>query len=54
MTREQREQFVREQIFAYGTWEEAVQRIVDRWESDADDAYTRGFYAGQDAERSVG
>jgi hypothetical protein len=36
MNREEREQFVRHQVFAEGTWEAAVQAIVDRWESDVE------------------
>lgn len=47
MTREQREQFVRHQIFQgqifeMGTWESVVQNIVNRWEADLIETYETG------------
>lgn len=37
MNREEREKFVRGHVFAEGTWEAAVQAIVDRWENDVEE-----------------
>lgn len=50
MTREQREQFVRDQIFQINTWEEAVQRIVDCWEDDLIETYDKGRIDTRDVE----
>jgi hypothetical protein len=50
VTRDERERFVRSQIFNNGSWEQAVQTIVDRWEQDVElnrrDAFEDGRGTG--------
>jgi hypothetical protein len=53
MNREEREKFVRGQVFAEGTWEAAVQAIVDRWEEDAEKSREEGLEAGAISERII-
>ncbi len=48
MTREEKERFVRSAWFESGTAEDAVQKIVDKWEEEIDAAFTRGIYAEQE------
>lgn len=54
MTREERERFVRSAWFESGTAEDAVQKIVDAWENDANEAFTRGIYAEQETRGAQG
>lgn len=51
MTREECEEFVREQVSTpgiYGIEEDVIQRIVDRWEDDREDARRDGIAIGQE------
>lgn len=54
MTREEREQFVREAIdvvrqrWTARSAEDVVRVIVDKWEEDVDAAFQRGIYAEQE------
>ena len=53
MNREEREKFVRGQVFASGPWEDAVQAIVNRWEEDAEQVRAEGLDDGAAGERII-